>query len=355
MVTIRDVAQEAGVSPATVSYALRGDPRIRPETAEQVLKAARKLHYTVNLTAKNLRTGRTGIIGLALYELNLPYTASLVSAITNEADRRGLQVLAQQTGYTREGESAVFRNVTNQFCDGTIFAASHLSNDDLLTLSQGKPIVLLDDRTPPSERAFDTVLSVGAEGVREATELLMRQGARRIAVLGADRMSPEQARGLHTVTARRLTGFFEALASGSSSPTDETAEAAGFLPCTWSSEAARTTIIDAVRGGARFDALLCMTDLVSMGAVRGLTDCGLSVPDDVKVIGVDGIHETAYTVPSLSTVAVDFQDLARKALDLITSRIDAIASGEADDPGLPPRTLTADFTVIERESTGGQG
>ena len=85
MVTMSDVAKAAGVSRATASYALRGDPRIVPATAERVMRAARELQYTTNLSARSLRSGRSGIIGVAIFELDHPYPSEMSAAMSREA------------------------------------------------------------------------------------------------------------------------------------------------------------------------------------------------------------------------------------------------------------------------------
>ena len=108
MVTMSDVAKAAGVSRATASYALRGDPRIVPQTAAKVREAARALHYTANLSARSLRSGRNGVIGLAIFELDRAYPSEMGAAISREANRHGLQTIVQETSNSKEGEIAIF-------------------------------------------------------------------------------------------------------------------------------------------------------------------------------------------------------------------------------------------------------
>ena len=102
MVTMSDVAKAAGVSRATASYALRGDPRIVPATAERVMRAARELQYTTNLSARSLRSGRSGIIGVAIFELDHPYPSEMSAAMSREAARHGLETIVQETSNSKD-------------------------------------------------------------------------------------------------------------------------------------------------------------------------------------------------------------------------------------------------------------
>lgn len=89
-----------------------------------------------------------------------------------------------------------------------------------------------------------------------------------------------------------------------------------------------------------------MTDTLAMGFIRGLADCGVHVPNDMAVVGFDGINESDYFVPSLTTVSTDLNDLAAKAVNLLLKRIDE------DGTDFKPEKLTADFRLVRRESTG---
>ncbi len=131
MVTMSDVAKAAGVSRATASYALRGDPRIVPATAERVMRAARELQYTTNLSARSLRSGRSGIVGVAIFELDHPYPSEMSAAMSREAARHGLETIVQETSNSKDNEVAILQKVTSQFCDGTIFSPGNVSDDEI--------------------------------------------------------------------------------------------------------------------------------------------------------------------------------------------------------------------------------
>lgn len=339
MVTMGDVAKVAGVSRATASYALRGDPRIVPETAGKVRKAARTLGYTTNLSARSLRSGRNGVIGVAIFELDKAYPSQMSAAISKEVNRKGLQAIVQQTSNSQEGEIAVLKEVTSQLCDGTIFSPGQVSDEEIRALSDNKPMVLLDDFS--DEAIFDTVFTPCEAGAKAAILHLVDVGCRHICVLG-NSYRPLRALGEPTTVAgRRLKGALEGFAESGMAVTED-----DFVQCDqWDFSLARQQVHCLVESGRSFDGLFCMTDSLAFGAIRGLVDCGLRVPDDVAVMGFDGVAEDEYMTPSLSTISVDIEDLAHKAVSLLLKRFEG-----SDEPFVAEK-LTAKFKLVAREST----
>ncbi|OZG66503.1 LacI family DNA-binding transcriptional regulator [Bifidobacterium eulemuris] len=337
MVTMSDVAKAAGVSRATASYALRGDPRIAPATTDRVLQAARALQYTTNLSARSLRSGRSGLIGVAIFELDFPYPSEMSAAISREVARHGLEAIVQETSNSKESEIAILQKVTSQLCDGTIFSPGKVSDEEIRDLSGGKPVVLLDDISP--DPVFDSVATPCESGSEAAIRHLIEVGCRRILVVGASYDMLAEDRAAMSVSGRRLIGCLNAFENLGITP-----DPTQFLrPEQWQNGAARKLAHNVVDAGTPFDGVFCMTDSIALGFIRGLADRGIHVPQDAAVIGFDGINECDYYIPSLSTIATDMEDLARKAVGLLLDRIDG---GDA-----PTRTLTADYRLVAREST----
>lgn len=183
MVTMSEVAKAAGVSRATASYALRGDPRIAPDTAQKVLNAANELKYTANLSARSLRSGHNGVIGVAIFELDRPYPSEMSAAISREATKHGLQTIVQQTSISKDSEIGILKKVTSQLCDGMIFSPSNVSDQEIRILAGGKPIVLLDALS--HSPMFDTINTPCETGAQAAIDHLINVGCRNILVIGA--------------------------------------------------------------------------------------------------------------------------------------------------------------------------
>lgn len=337
MVTMSEVAKAAGVSRATASYALRGDPRIAPATADKVMQAAKNLHYTANLSARSLRSGRNGVVGVAIFELDRPYPSEMAAAMSREAARHDMQAIVQQTSNSKADEISILRRVTSQLCDGTIFSPGNVSGEEIRALTGGKPIVLLDDAS--AESLFDSVDTPCVEGAEAAATHLLDIGCRNILIVGAGPQDLNAGPPILGVRKQRIAGCRRALEKAGIPLT-----AGMMVPMdTWDLQAARTTAHDIIESKRPVDGMFCMTDTIALGVIRGFADMGVRMPDDVAVIGFDGIAEGEYAVPSLSTVRTDLDDLARKAMGLLLRRI----GGDTE----PPTRLTADYELVIREST----
>lgn len=339
MVTINDVAKAAGVSRATASYALRGDTRIAAATANKVRRAASQLQYTANLSARSLRSGRNGVIGVAIYELSHAYPAEMSAMMSREIANRGCQAIVQQTSSSKDSEVAILQRVTSQLCDGMIFSPINVTDQEMRVLSHGKPMVLLDDSS--LNPTYDSIDTPSESGSRDAIRHLIDIGCRNIVVIGAGYDLLNDPQHAHSLEVRRLRGCLQAFADRGL-----TADPRNFVPAPWSSDEAQQRAHQLVQSGRPFDGAFCMTDTMAMGFIRGLFDCGKRVPNDVAVVGFDGITEAENFIPSLTTIDTDLHDLATRAVDLLIRRM--------RDETLPPQHITAKYRLVVRESTSRQ-
>ncbi len=202
--TIHDVARLAEVSIKTVSNVLNDYPYIRPATKQRVLDAIRSLGYQPNLTARGLRSGRTGLISLIIPDLRNAYFAELADVVMRATDAQGLSVIISQSGADREREINLLKGPRTQMVDGILFSALALGEQDTdLVASVTTPMVLLGERI--LDGPTDHVTMRNTEGVRAATQHLLDQGRRRILAFGAD-----HRHGLSSAILR-LDGYRQAL------------------------------------------------------------------------------------------------------------------------------------------------
>jgi DNA-binding LacI/PurR family transcriptional regulator len=180
---MQDVAARAGVSIKTVSNVVNGYPYIRTGTKQRVEDAIAELGYRVNITARSLRQGRTGMIGLAVPELSVPYFAELADSVIRAADAHGIVVLIEQTGATRERELDVLTGERRHLTDGLIFSPVALGPEDRDLLVVDYPMVLLGERI--FDGPADHVTMSNVDAARAATRHLVAAGRRRIVLLGA--------------------------------------------------------------------------------------------------------------------------------------------------------------------------
>lgn len=330
---MHDVAARAGVSIKTVSNVLNEYPYIRPTTRERVERAIAELGYQVNLSARNLRRGTTGIIGLALPELRLPYFAELADSVIRAAEQEGLTVLIEQTGAERARELAVLTSAQRQMTDGLLYSPLALDLGDLTSLDLDFPMVLLGERIFGAKADHVTMANVDAS--RAATEHLIACGRRRIAVVGAHLDETTGSAAL------RLDGYRAALEAAGLPYDPALVGEAGLWHRATGAEA-MNRLLDA---GVDIDGVFAMNDALALGVLHALHDRGTGVPEQVAVIGFDDIEEAQYSSPTLSSIAPGREQIARTAVELLRDRI-----ARGDGAGAP-RTVVADFTVVAREST----
>lgn len=332
-VTLHDVARVAGVSIKTVSNVINNFEHIRPATREKVRLAIDELGYRPNLSARSLRSGRSGVIGLVVPEFSLSYFAELADAVIKAAERHGQVVQIEQTNGDRARELEVLSSPRIQFSDGVLFSPLGMSSDDADALNVPYPLVLLGERIFGGP--VDHVTMRNVEAARAATEHLIATGRRRIAVIGAHEGEVIGSAGL------RLRGYQEAL------------EAAGipFDPAIivnttlWHRSNGATAMRELLATGERFDAVFGLNDTLALGAMRALQEAGLRVPHDVGVIGFDDLDEARYSLPTLTTVDPGRTEIAETAVRVLLDRIQGAQSDAASMEYL------ADFSIVEREST----
>lgn len=338
---LKDVAARAGVSIKTVSNVVNGYVHVSPETRARVQQAIDALGYIPNVAARQLRSGRSGVIALAVPELQTPYFAELAGLIVQAAERRSWTVLIDQTDGHEDRERNLVAGLRRHAIDGLIFSPLALAGEELASTGD-TPMVLLGERVwhgPADHVAIDNTAAAA-----DATAHLAALGRRWIAAIGAQ--SPASAVTAH----QRLAGYRSALAEAGL-PEDPAliAEVDGFHRA--DGAAAMRRLLD---GPVRPDAVFCFNDVLALGAVRALLERGLSVPQDVAVIGFDDIEDGRFSTPTLSTIAPDTAGIARLAVDLLAERLGETRAGAGDDPAGPPRELKVDYRLIPRESTLGR-
>jgi DNA-binding LacI/PurR family transcriptional regulator len=332
---LKDVAARAGVSIKTVSNVVNGYVHVAPETRARVQDAIDELGYKPNVAARQLRSGRSGVIALALPELQSPYFAEMAGLIVQAAERRSWTVLIDQTDGHAERERNLVAGLRRHAIDGLIFSPLALAGEELARGRDDTPMVLLGERIwhgPADHVAIDSTAAAA-----DATGHLARLGRERIAAIGAqDRPSAVTAH-------QRLAGYRLALADAGL-PADPrlVAEVESFHRADGAAAMAR--LLDAPDPP---DAVFCFNDLLALGAIRTLLARGLDVPGDVAVIGFDDIEDGRFSTPTLSTISPNTDRIAQLAIDLLAERL-------GDDSAGPPREIRVGHRLVARESTYGR-
>ena len=331
-VTLRDVAQHAGVAPRTVSNVVNNYPYVSAKMRAKVQASLDELNYKTNLMAKSLRQGRTGNITLLLPFIAVPYFGEIAHEIVEYASPLGCTVLIDETGGRPDRELALLDVAARSgWVDGIVLSSQGLHGKALADIRTNVPIVLLGERTATT--TMDHVGIDNVEAAGDATRHLLQSGCTRIAAIGGNPT-------LADLTSRlRLKGYRAAL-HRAGKPDDAALyiQTPGYT---------RTHAAPAVRQLLNTpnppDGLFCFSDELAIGALRELHEQGISVPQQIKVVGFDDIDETRFSIPTLTSIHPDKPTIAKTALTMLLERI------EGSD--VKPRDIRVAHQLITRESS----
>lgn len=332
-VTMREVAQEAGVSVKTVSNVVNDYEFISEKTKTKVLEAIEKLGYKVNVSARNLRTGHTGVIGLAVPDLAMPYFAQLSSLVIQEAKNLGMRVIVEPTLYSREGELNALHGSQFAMLDGLIFSPLELGQEDEAELDVNYPLVLIGERIFTNR--VDHVATENVEGAKRATRYLLETGCRKVAVLGTH---PGEQVGS---AALRFQGYREALEEFGV-PFDERLVVPSGM---WHRDSGVQAMNSLLDSGVVPDGVVALNDMLAAGAMYALQMRGLRIPDDVSVIGFDNSDDSQYLTPALTSISPGLEAVARMAVSILKQRIEGVAPYGAERGGHVFRKVTSSLVV----------
>lgn len=330
--TVKDVARRAGVSPKTVSNVVTGIITVTPDTRAKVEQAMQELSYVPNLSARSLRNGRSGLIGLALPDLSTPYSAEVAHHIVEVAHERGWGVQIEETGLDPQREFELMSKARTNIIDGLILNPVVLDESAVKLGVALPPVVLLGE---VNQHITDRVWVDNFAAARDMTLMLAAGGHRRIAALGTTEQRTSASGQIRT------QGYRHGLEQAGLA-FDPSLEIAcdGWHP-RGGAEALRTYL----KGHDMPDALFCFTDSLAIGALTVLAGAGARVPEDIAVAGFDDIADGEFANPPLTTVSFSRRAMAEQAVSLLTRRM--------NDRGLPIKTGTVDYRIIPRASTLG--
>jgi LacI family transcriptional regulator len=326
--TMREVAAVAGVSLATVSRALNGDPKVAPELAARVQDAVGMLGYRRDLTATNLRRAdrASASVGLVFDDIANPFHATLHRAIEDVARERGVLAFAGSSDEDAQRERDLVQAFCSRRVDGLVIVPAGPDHSYLLRDRDAGVAMVFVDR-PPAFIDADVVLSDHAGGARAATAHLLAAGHRRIGYLG-DR------RAIHSAS-ERLRGHTEALA----------AAGVAYDPALVRMElrdtaAARAATADLLALDHPPTAIFAAQNLITIGAVEALRGQGLR--HAVALVGFDDVPLADALDPGLTVVAQDAAALGRTAAERLFARLDGDAG--------PSQTVLLETTLVARGS-----
>ncbi len=323
---MRDVAQAAGVSPATVSRVLSGTRAVTPEAEGTVRRAVEELSYRPHFVGQALRRRATNTIGMVVPRIANPFFPHLVQAVERALQPDGRELLLCDSQDDPAVEARRIATLVEGRVDALVLIPCHsrASGPALKRAAARIPVVQLDRAVTRS--GADLVSADNGDGVRAVVQHLRGLGKHRLAFVGADP-------GISTAR-ERLNEYLRSVTGHERRRVllrDFSAE--------WGEEAARSVIEH------RPDAVVCANDLIALGLLRGFRRIGVSVPDDVAVTGFDDIElVAAWAEPALTSVRQPIDDLAARTVRVLEGRL-------AGDDGRP-RSHRLRPQLVVRASTG---
>jgi LacI family transcriptional regulator len=318
--TVYTIAKRCGVSPSTVSRAFSRPEVISEAVKGRIYAVAKELNYRPNLLARGLTTGFTATVGLLIPDVTNPFFPPLIRAIGRAAEDRGLVVLLADVDGRHESD--ILTAISDRV-DGVIIAAARSTDLELSDIAQRLPVVLANRRV----EGVPSVLCNNEDALLEAVRHLADLGHKEIAYLqgpSGSWASKVRAKAISAEAARSQIKF----------------TTLGPFPSSFEGgRAAGAAVAETTATGALF-----FDDVMAWGGLAELDRMGISVPDDLSVIGCDDALLSAMLTPPLTTVAVPFDRLGQLAVEVLTGRI--------ANPTADPAVISCTGRFVRRASTG---
>jgi len=331
MTNIRDIADHAGVSIATVSRALSKPEVVRPETLEKIKLAIAELDYQPNMLAAGLRRQRSGNIIVAVPSILNPFTAAFVQGIENIAREAGYRVLLGITDSDQTLLDTYVNMIAGKQADGLILLDVILPT--IVTQADNgvkRPPIVAACEYPPGLN-IPRVRQDNVEAAAVVVAHLARLGHSQIAMISGpeqQQMARDRSAGVRLGLRRAGLACEEAL----------TAEGNFTL------ESGYRAMQALIAGARPFTAVCCANDEMALGALAALREAGIDVPGQVSVAGFDDLRFAAYSSPPLTTVEVPTVETGERAMQLMLDQL--------RDPDDAPREIVLPHRLIVRQSTG---
>jgi LacI family transcriptional regulator len=330
MSTIKDIALMAGVSTATVSYVINGTRFVSPELRDRVLTAVAQLDYRPNAVAQSLRQKRTRTIGLIIPDNSNPFFAEVAKGVEDAGYDAGVSVMLCNSDGKFDRELRYLQLLRDKQVEGVIVIATTPRVDHLSGIVERLIPAVVFYRNVPQFNV-DTLVVDNFGGGCLATRHLIELGHTRIACVAPA--------SIDSPSSLRVSGFRHAIKEAGLR-IDESLIYHGDNRFA----GGRAGVEHLLATGQSFTAIFAGNDVMAVGAIRRLQESGRSVPDDVSVVGFDGIALGDYVSPSLTTVNQPRYEAGQTALRLLLERIEDSYIG-------PPRAIELETELVIREST----
>lgn len=304
--TIKDIASLAGVGISTVSRVLNNRPDVSEETKQKVMDVVKAYNYTQNNNAKNLKQRNADLISIIVRGRQNSFLNDVAERIIECGNMQGQQFLLDFLDEHGDEIEAARQHIAEKKTPAVIFLGANVvgRGDEIASLNT--PCLFTTIDTGGLHMAGVSSVSVdNKQAARTAIDHLLDMGHRKIAIFGGVRQVDD---GI----GHRYRGVLESFANHGLQFDDSL-----YVNCSFNMEKAYKTARRFLEGKPDFTALFAMSDIMAIGIIKALDDCGKRVPQDVSVVGFDGIALSRFTLPTLTTIAQPAQELAKVSVDLI--------------------------------------
>jgi len=344
-ITINEIAERAGVSKTTVSFAFNDPSRVSEATLQRILRVADELGYTPDPIARSMTTKRTGCIGLLVpqsipYMVQNPFFSELLAGIGEVCREAGLSLML-----VPPLKGSVHRAVNNAVVDGFLTLGLETFRDTMKVLEQrGVPYVMVDSDPTPG---ISCVNINDQGGAREAMAHVLRANHRRVAILAIRSGERRQYRRYVGTLHRRMEGYLEALSEVGLSIRSR---GVYLVECDNLDSAGRECFKRLWRLKPRPTALVAMSDIIAIGAMEAAMELGIRVPDDLSIVGYDDIPAARWTQPRLTTVHQPTREKGSLAAELLVALLNE--STDVQHRILPTRLVERESVKVRPADTG---
>jgi LacI family transcriptional regulator len=305
--TIKDIAKVAGLSYSSVSRALNGLKGVSEDTRKKVLEIAESLEYTPNAVARGLVQKQTGTLGLILPDITNPFYPEIARGVEERASLAGYNTFLCNTNYDLSKEKSYLLNLLENRVDGIILAPVS-SQSNLFEERKHMPVPFVYLGNTPQKTKYSFVLTDNIRGGYLATRTLIERGYRRIGFIsGNDEGSP---------VGGRFSGYKEAMDRYNIEVNDDYIRFGN-----WRLQSGYEIIKQMIDSGVFPEAVFAGNDILAMGILQGIKERGLSVPDDIAVIGFDDIPYASWPAIDLSTIRQPKSRMGKSAVEILLERL----------------------------------
>lgn len=328
-ITLKDVANVAGLSPITISRALNNPELVKAATLDKVKKAIDATGYIPNLLAGSLASNRSKLIAAATPQINNTMFVDILQALSGQLSDRGYHMLICMTGYSLETEEAFISTILSRRPDGIVLTGiEHTQALRKKLLSANIPIMETWDYTPTP---LDMLVGFSHEKIgQHIAQYLLNQGYKKFALVWADDKRAQL----------RKKAILDTLQNADidivNIPTYDTVTPASFSE-------GRNGLANLLEKHHKFEVVICSSDILAQGVISEATARGITIPKQLAIMGFGDLSFAQYNTPAISTVSIDRLNLGKTAANML---VDTLEGKE-----IPQKIIDIGFRLEERETT----